>query len=68
MSKFYTRLSNDTPEIIEVKAELTREELASIRRITDSKPTATFSQLVKALTQTSMVLQSSMEKPEYFSE
>jgi hypothetical protein len=49
MSKFYTRLSNDTPEIIEVKAELTREELASIRRITDSKPTATFSQLVKAL-------------------
>jgi hypothetical protein len=49
MSKYYTRLSNDTPEIIEVKAELTREELASIRRITDSKPTATFSQLVKAL-------------------
>lgn len=49
MSRYYTRLSNDTPEIIEVKAELTREELASIRRITDSKPTATFSQLVKAL-------------------
>ena len=49
MSKYYTRLSNDTPEIIEVKAQLTREELASIRRITDSKPTATFSQLVKAL-------------------
>ena len=49
MSKYYTRLSNDFPEIIEVKAELTREELASIRRITDSKPTATFSQLVKAL-------------------
>jgi|TARA_B110000444_G_C18240538_1_gene322874 hypothetical protein len=47
--KYYTRLSNDFPEIIEVKAELTREELASIRRITDSKPTATFSQLVKAL-------------------
>ena len=49
MSRYYTRLSNDTPEIIEVKAKLTREELASIRRITDSKPTATFSQLVKAL-------------------
>tara|TARA_Y100000385_G_scaffold137154_1_gene142514 strand:+ start:11 stop:205 length:195 start_codon:yes stop_codon:yes gene_type:complete len=49
MSRYYTRLSNDTPEIIEVKAQLTREELASIRRITDSKPTATFSQLVKAL-------------------
>tara|TARA_B100001093_G_scaffold273276_1_gene261185 strand:+ start:3439 stop:3633 length:195 start_codon:yes stop_codon:yes gene_type:complete len=49
MSRYYTRLSNDFPEIIEVKAELTREELASIRRITDSKPTATFSQLVKAL-------------------
>ena len=49
MSRYYTRLSNDTPEIIEVKAELTREELASIRRITDSKPSATFSQLVKAL-------------------
>lgn len=48
-NKYYTRLSNDFPEIIEVKAELTREELASIRRITDSKPTATFSQLVKAL-------------------
>tara|TARA_B100001063_G_scaffold16765_1_gene12867 strand:- start:385 stop:582 length:198 start_codon:yes stop_codon:yes gene_type:complete len=47
--KYYTRLSNDFPEIIEVKAELTREELALIRRITDSKPTATFSQLVKAL-------------------
>ena len=47
--KYYTRLSNDFPEIIEVKAELSREELASIRRITDSKPTATFSQLVKAL-------------------
>ena len=47
--KYYTRLSNDFPEIIEVKAELTREELASIIRITDSKPTATFSQLVKAL-------------------
>ena len=42
-------MSNDFPEIIEVKAELTREELALIRRITDSKPTATFSQLVKAL-------------------
>ena len=45
--KYYTRLSNDFPEIIEVKAELTREELASIRRITDSKPTATFTELVK---------------------
>jgi len=49
MSRYYTRLSNDTPEIIEVKAELTREELASIRRITDSKPTATFTELVKEL-------------------
>ena len=47
--KYYTRLSNDFPEIIEVKAELTREELASIRRITDSKPTATFTELVKEL-------------------
>ena len=49
MSRYYTRLSNDFPEIIEVKAELTREELASIRRITDSKPTATFTELVKEL-------------------
>jgi len=47
--KYYTRLSNDFPEIIEVKAELTREELASIRHITDSKPTATFTELVKEL-------------------
>jgi len=47
--KYYTRLSNDFPEIIEVKAELTREELASIRRITDSKPTATFTELFKEL-------------------
>ena len=49
MAKYYTQLSNDTPEIIEVKAKLTREELASIRRITDSKPTATFTELVKEL-------------------
>ena len=49
MATYYTQLSNDTPEIIEVKAKLTREELASIRRITDSKPTATFTELVKEL-------------------
>ena len=49
MGKYYTQLSNDTPEIIEVKAKLTREELSAIRRITDSKPTATFSELVKSL-------------------
>ena len=49
MAKYYTQLSNDTPEIIEVKAKLTREELSAIRRITDSKPTATFTELVKEL-------------------
>ena len=49
MATYYTSLSNSTPELIEVKARLTREELASIRRITDSKPTATFTELVKEL-------------------
>ena len=49
MAKYYTSLSHSTPEMIRVEATLTREELASIRRITDSKPTATFSELVKSL-------------------
>ena len=49
MATYYTSLSNSTPELIEVKARLTREELASIRRITDSKPSATFTELVKEL-------------------
>lgn len=49
MATYYTSLSNSTPEMIEVKARLTREELSAIRRITDSKPTATFTELVKEL-------------------
>ncbi len=47
--RYYTQLTNDRPELIEVNVKLTREELASIRRITDSKPTATFTELVKEL-------------------
>tara|TARA_B110000046_G_scaffold10178_1_gene10226 strand:+ start:505 stop:699 length:195 start_codon:yes stop_codon:yes gene_type:complete len=49
MSKYYTQLSNDTPEMIEVKLKLTTEELITLRKLTDSRASDTFNQIIRNL-------------------
>ena len=49
MSKFYTQLSNSHPEMIEVKLKLTREELITLRKETDSRASDSFSQIIRNL-------------------
>jgi hypothetical protein len=49
MSKYYTQLSNDTPEMIEVKLKLTTDELVSLRKVTDSRASDTFNQIIRNL-------------------
>ena len=47
MSKYYTQLSNDTPEMIEVNVKLTRTEMSKLRQLTDAKASDSFSEIVK---------------------
>ena len=49
MSKYYTQLSNDTPEMIEVKLKLTTDELVTLRKETDSRASDTFNQIIRNL-------------------
>jgi len=49
MSKYYTQLSNDTPEMLEVKLKLTTEELVTLRKVTDSRASDTFNQIIRNL-------------------
>ncbi len=49
MSKYYTQLSNDTPEMIEVKLKLTTDELITLRKVTDSRASDTFNQIIRNL-------------------
>ena len=49
MTKYYTQLSNDTPEMIEVKLKLTTEELVTLRKVTDSRASDTFNQIIRNL-------------------
>lgn len=51
MSKYYTQLTNDKPDLIKVEVELTSEELARARRNTDSKASDSINQVVKRLIQ-----------------
>lgn len=47
--QYYTQLSNDTPEMIEVKLKLTTEELVTLRKVTDSRASDTFNQIIRNL-------------------
>ena len=49
MTKYYTQLSNDTPEMIEVKLKLTTDELVTLRKVTDSRASDTFNQIIRNL-------------------
>ncbi|MGC6437802.1 MAG: hypothetical protein ACON4B_02365 [Flavobacteriaceae bacterium] len=49
MGKYYTRLSNDTPDLIQVNVELTRTELSKLRQLTDAKASDSFSEIVRKL-------------------
>lgn len=49
MSKYYTQLSNDTPEMIEVKLKLTTDELITLRKVTDSRASDSFAQIIRNL-------------------
>ena len=49
MSKYYTSLSNDTPDLIQVDVELTRTELSKLRQLTDAKASDSFSEIVRKL-------------------
>tara|TARA_R110000782_G_scaffold107665_1_gene196078 strand:+ start:507 stop:701 length:195 start_codon:yes stop_codon:yes gene_type:complete len=49
MSKYYTHLSNDTPEMIEVNLKLTRAELINLRKQTDSRASDSFAQIIRNL-------------------
>ena len=49
MSKYYTSLSNDTPDLIRVNVELTRTELSKLRQLTDAKASDSFSEIVRKL-------------------
>ena len=49
MSKYYTQLSNSHPEMIEVKLKLTTEELVTLRKVTDSRASDTFNQIIRNL-------------------
>ncbi len=49
MSKYYTSLSNATPEMITVNVKLTRTELSKLRQLTDAKASDSFSEIVRKL-------------------
>ena len=49
MAKYFTQLSNSTPQLIEVNLKLTSVELAKIRRLTDSKPSDSIQNVVRKL-------------------
>ena len=49
MSKYYTHLSNDHPEMIEVNLKLTRAELTNLRKQTDSRASDSFAQIIRNL-------------------
>ena len=49
MAKYYTSLSNDTPEMIEVNVKLTRTEMSKLRQLTDAKASDRFSEIVRKL-------------------
>ena len=49
MSKYYTQLSNSHPEMIEVKLKLTTDELVTLRKVTDSRASDTFNQIIRNL-------------------
>lgn len=48
-NKYYTSLSNNTPDLIKVEVQLTSTQLAKIRRITDARASDTMSSMVKKL-------------------
>ena len=47
--QYYTQLSNDTPEMIEVKLKLTTDELITLRKVTDSRASDTFAKIIRNL-------------------
>jgi len=49
MKKYYTQLSNNHPEMIEVSLHLTKEELTMLRKQTDSRASDSFSQIIRNL-------------------
>ena len=49
MSRYYTSLSNDTPDLIRVNVELTRTEMSKLRQLTDAKASDSFSEIVRKL-------------------
>ncbi|MDC3301064.1 hypothetical protein OAU91_02200 [Flavobacteriaceae bacterium] len=49
MAKYYTSLSNDTPDLIKVNVELTRTEMSKLRQLTDAKASDSFSEIVRKL-------------------
>jgi hypothetical protein len=49
MAKYFTSLSNDTPEMIEVNVKLTRTEMSKLRQLTDAKASDSFSEIVRKL-------------------
>ena len=49
MAKYYTSLSNDTPDLIRVNVELTRTEMSKLRQLTDAKASESFSEIVRKL-------------------
>ena len=49
MTKYYTSLSNDTPDLIRVNVELTRTEMSKLRQLTDAKASDSFSEIVRKL-------------------
>ena len=49
MAKYYTQLTNDRPDLIEVKVELTAVQLAIIRKLTDSKASDSINNIVRKL-------------------
>lgn len=49
MSRYYTKLTNDTPDLIKVSAEITPMQLSKLRRLTDAKQTDSFNDMVKKL-------------------
>jgi hypothetical protein len=49
MAKYFTSLSNDTPDLIKVNVELTRTEMSKLRQLTDAKASDSFSEIVRKL-------------------
>ena len=49
MAKYFTSLSNYTPDLIKVNVELTRTEMSKLRQLTDAKASDSFSEIVRKL-------------------